>query len=133
MVASQIRVILNSKVLFLEDSIFDFIKSHSGRFQVVTTTKVIEEYRKEVQSLQLVLTRLKALGDCHVRGKGGGVQRQQIRGLRKHHQNLVLEACATGCDYLVTRRQEWLDLNETLARFHLEAITPERFSQQHST
>ena len=125
----QVRVILNSKVLFEGNEVTEYIGNHSKKFQVVTTPRINDEYIKEILSPGLVHTRLLELGKCHTPKRPVKLNSGQIPGLRKHHANFVLDACSAQSDYLVTRHPEWLDLNDTLKDkgYQLKIVTPEQF------
>ncbi len=127
--ANQTTVVLNSKVLFRESEVFDYIRRHSRKYVVVSTKRVNAEYIKEVLAPERVQTRLIELGKCHVKKQPAHLPIEQIPGLRKKHANFVLDACSAQCDYLITKRQHWLDLNSTLEKlsYPLKIVTPEDF------
>ncbi len=130
--ANQTTVVLNSKILFGESEVFDYIRRHPNKCVVVSTKRVHAEYIKEVLAPELVQTRLIELGKCHTKRQPAHLRIEQIPGLRKHHANFVLDACSAQCDYLVTRRQQWLELNSTLEElsYPLKIVTPENFLEE---
>lgn len=128
----QTTVILNSKVLFGESEVVDYINGHSSQFQLVLTQRITKEYEKEIYSSSLVQTRLIGLGKCVIKKKPAKLNREQIPGLRKHHDSFVLDACSAQCDYLVTKRQQWLELNSVLREMNcrLKIVTPKQFIEE---
>lgn len=130
----QITVILNAKVLFGDDEIFNFIRSQRGKFMVVATDHIIIEYEREAQSPILVQTRLIELGRYLIkrRASGSSLSREQIQGLGKRHARFVLDACSTQCDYFLTRREEWLKLNSVVStlKYPLKIVKPEQFLRE---
>ena len=132
--AEQVSVILNAKVLFREEEVLRFIRNQAGKLLLVTTKRINREYEQEVKSAMLVQTRLLELRGYHLRRRPGSLRQEEIPGLSKHHASFVLDACSTGSDYLVTRRDEWLELNRTLLErnYSLRIVTPEEFLQEMS-
>jgi hypothetical protein len=126
-------LILNDNERF-PDELAAFRTAFQGRrFGVLLTDGILAEYQIEANkfppfSLQPSLDTLFGQGRA-VRVDEFQLNRSdiQLTGLPQEHREFILDAIAAGASYVITNRQEWLNLSEQTNRHGLQIVNPRSF------
>lgn len=127
-------LIINDEAHF-PDELHAFRVAFQGRrFPILVTDALLLEYQTEANKfppfqIQPTLNTLLSAGRA-IRVHEYGLNRFPIEltGLPQEHQAFVRDAIAAQASYLVTDREEWIDLSEQAeSRYGLRIVSPGRF------